>query len=273
MSDQSCVKFLKWALPKLDLRWEGFRKVRGQVCKRIKRRINDLGLGDFHNYRSYLKEHEDEWDHLDRMSHITISRFYRDKKAWEILEQGLLFELIRRISDENGGFNCLSIGCASGEEPYTFSVIWKENIASAHPDLSCTIVATDADEHMLKRARRACYPPGTLKDLPKEYRKKAFEKRDNRYCLKEKYKKGVNLEKQDIRDEIPHLMFDLVFCKNVVAMYFQSDLQIKIFERLWPHMKEGAILVLGNHEELPEGLSGYETYAKGANIYRKIETL
>ena len=34
--------FLQWALPRLRLRWAGFRKVRHQVCKRLRRRLDEL---------------------------------------------------------------------------------------------------------------------------------------------------------------------------------------------------------------------------------------
>lgn len=39
MRDEPCVAFLQRVLPQLRLRWPGFRKVRGQVCKRLQRRI------------------------------------------------------------------------------------------------------------------------------------------------------------------------------------------------------------------------------------------
>jgi hypothetical protein len=38
-----CVEFLQWALPRLGRRWAGYRKVRRQVCRRVRRRIEDLG--------------------------------------------------------------------------------------------------------------------------------------------------------------------------------------------------------------------------------------
>jgi hypothetical protein len=34
VTDAECVVFLQWALPRLGLRWQGFRKVRRQVCRR-----------------------------------------------------------------------------------------------------------------------------------------------------------------------------------------------------------------------------------------------
>jgi hypothetical protein len=43
MKDTKCIQFLQWALPRLRMRWPGFRKVRRQVCKRINRRIRELG--------------------------------------------------------------------------------------------------------------------------------------------------------------------------------------------------------------------------------------
>jgi chemotaxis methyl-accepting protein methylase len=35
VTDRDCVDFLRWALPQIGLRWEGFRKVRRQVCRRF----------------------------------------------------------------------------------------------------------------------------------------------------------------------------------------------------------------------------------------------
>ena len=51
MKDADCVLFLQWALPQIGLRWPGFRKVRGQVCKRVARRVRELGLPDLLAYR------------------------------------------------------------------------------------------------------------------------------------------------------------------------------------------------------------------------------
>ena len=44
MKDRDCIDFLQWSLPKLGMRWPGFRKVSRQVCRRIARRVSDLGL-------------------------------------------------------------------------------------------------------------------------------------------------------------------------------------------------------------------------------------
>jgi len=61
MRDAECIAFLQWALPRMGFRWPGFRKVRGQVCKRVGRRLKELGLTDLEAYQVYLGTHPEEW--------------------------------------------------------------------------------------------------------------------------------------------------------------------------------------------------------------------
>lgn len=47
MRDEECVRFLQAILPELGLRWPGFRKVRRQVCRSLRDRAAELGLGGY----------------------------------------------------------------------------------------------------------------------------------------------------------------------------------------------------------------------------------
>ena len=71
MKDEICIHFLQWVLPQMQLRWQGFRRVRKQVCKRIGQRIDQLGLVDELAYRDYLLNHVSEWHNL-HTSNISI---------------------------------------------------------------------------------------------------------------------------------------------------------------------------------------------------------
>ena len=90
MNDLDCVQFLQWALPKMRMRWPGFRKVRRQVCKRVDRRLRRLGLVGVAAYRAYLDDHPDEWSELDQLCRIPISRFYRDRGVFDLLRDDVL---------------------------------------------------------------------------------------------------------------------------------------------------------------------------------------
>src|SRR4051812_50091175 len=76
--DDACVAFLQWALPRLGLRWAGFRRVRRQVCRRIGRRAAELGLPSLDAYRAHLDAHPAEREVLRSLTPVTISRFGRD---------------------------------------------------------------------------------------------------------------------------------------------------------------------------------------------------
>jgi hypothetical protein len=44
MNDPELVAFLRWALPRVGLRWQGYRKVRARVRKKLNERLGELGL-------------------------------------------------------------------------------------------------------------------------------------------------------------------------------------------------------------------------------------
>ena len=115
MKDTECSEFLQWCLPHLRLRWPGFRKVRKQVCKRLSRRIGRLGLTGLVAYREYLDGHNEEWQVLDSLSRVTISRFYRDRRVFDVLRSEILPSLARRaLTEGEKEVRCWSAGSCSG---------------------------------------------------------------------------------------------------------------------------------------------------------------
>ena len=66
-------------------------------------------------------------------------------------------------------------GCASGEEVYTLSILWRTCVQPDFLGLQLRQVATDVDEHMLERARQARYPASSLKDAPPHWLDTAFD--------------------------------------------------------------------------------------------------
>ena len=149
-----CIAFLQWALPQLSLSWRGFRKVRGQVCKRIRRRTESLGLEGLAAYRDYLDRYHQEWTILDGFCRITISRFYRDQNVFRLLGEHVLPQLARQATKENGNVTCWSAGCASGEEVYTLKILWDLLIPEDYSHVTFPLLGTDIDEAVLARLRR-----------------------------------------------------------------------------------------------------------------------
>jgi chemotaxis protein methyltransferase CheR len=269
MRDEECVRFLQQVLPKLHMRWAGFRKVRAQVCKRIHRRIQYLGLDGTDDYCDYLETHRDEWQTLDALCRVTISRFYRDKMMFAFLEQEVLPTLAQQVIARGG--DCLKVWCVgsgSGEEPYTIVLVWQLRLQSQFPGLKLQVIATDADPNMIRRAGEACYQYGTVKNLPEEWREQAFARQAENYCLKPEYQSDIRFRVEDVREATPAEEFDLVLCRNLVFTYFDEDQQEEILRRIQAVLRDEGALVIGIHENLPEAIAGFRPWSDRLRVYQ-----
>jgi chemotaxis protein methyltransferase CheR len=142
--------------------------VRKQVCKRIVRRIGELGFEDLPAYREYLESRHEEWQMLDSLCRITISRFYRDQGVFNALHTLVLPSLAMRVvADNEKEVRCWSAGCCSGEEPYTLQILWKLRVMPAEGRIFLRIIATDTDGELLERAEKGFFTESSLKALPR----------------------------------------------------------------------------------------------------------
>jgi chemotaxis protein methyltransferase CheR len=252
MRDCDCVGLLQWALPRLHLQWHGFRKVRGQVCKRIQRRMRELSITDVAHYRAHLEHHADEWLLLRDLCRITISRFWRDKGAYLSLGTDVLPALARQANQRGADtLRVWSAGCGSGEEPYSLTLLWELNLRDRFPSLKLHVLATDIDNALLTRAKTACYGRGSLKDLPADWYAIAFEQIDDTHCLRQRFKHGVTFRHHDVRGPPPSNRFDLILCRNLAFTYFDESQQRAVIGRLINALVHDGALMLGSHEQLP----------------------
>ena len=272
MDDHASIAFLQWALPKLHMRWAGFRKVRQQVCKRIGRRLRTLQITDIAAYRAYLERHREEWKILDGMCRVTVSRFFRDRGVFSCLQSLVLPELVHRM-DASGEtmLRIWSAGCAAGEEAYSLTILWQLGVT--HQMLAARsaieIIATDSDERLLERAAGACYAYSSIKATPEDWRRQAFVENDGEFCLRPRFRQGVTFMCQDVRQETPAGIFDLILCRNLVFTYFDDAAQRQILARLERALCPEGLLIVGIHESLPKGCEGFTGWRPRLGIYRR----
>ena len=252
MNGPECMALLQWALPGLGLRWPPFRRFRSQVCKRIGRRLRELGISDATGYRRHLETHPEEWKTLAALCTVSVSRFYRDRGVFDDLTARVLPDLAQAALARGAGrLECWCAGCASGEEAYTLALLWRIALRPRYPDLDIRILGTDIDSALLARAQAACYKPSSLKELPAEWRAQAFEKRGALSCLRDVFRRDVAFARQDLRSELPEGLHDLIFCRNLAFIYFEARLAKETLERLLGRLRQGGALVVGLHDHLP----------------------
>jgi len=267
VTDGEAVAFLQWALPRLGLRWAGYRHVRGQVVKRVRRRLAELGLPDAAAYRARLEADPSEWQVLRDRCAVTISRFYRDRGVWDALAAEVLSVAAGKAAAAGEPeLRCWSLGCASGEEPYTLAIVWKLAVASRHPGLRLRVLATDVGDSVLARARAAEYAWATLRDLPAGWVDQAFERRGSAFRLRDSFREDVELRQEDVRVNLPDRAFGVILCRNLVCTYFDEALQRRTLEGVISRLSEGGFFVIGRHEQLPPG-TGLAPWDASLGIY------
>jgi chemotaxis protein methyltransferase CheR len=270
MKDGDCIALLQWALPRLGLRWAGYRKVRARVCKRIARRMRALGLADAADYRARLDADPAEWHALAALCPVAVSRFYRDREVFDCLGAEVLPALARAALARGAPrLECWSAGCASGEEPYTLALQWQLQLAAQFPRLGFRVLGTDVDARLIERARAACYGSGSLAALPPAWRERAFERRGRLYCLRAALRRDVDLAHQDLLAELPEREFDLVLCRNLAFTYFDEAGARRALARISGRLRPGGALVLGIHEQLPASAAGFAPWVGCRAVLRR----
>jgi chemotaxis protein methyltransferase CheR len=139
-----------------------------------------------------------------------------------------------------------------------------------YPAVTLRVLATDIEDAMLARARRGCYRPGSLRELPETWRTSVFAANGDELCLRERFRQHVSIERRDVlRDPPPDNAFDLVLCRNLAFTYFDEAGQRAVAEHLGRALRPGGALVLGRHEALPAEVDGFSSWSDAARVYRR----
>jgi len=246
--------------------YQGFYRIH----TRLKRRMSDLQLTDFAAYRTRLEADPAEWQILDQACHITISRFFRDRGVFEALRKRVLADIAVRAKRERREARAWSAGCASGEEAYTVKILWGLEVACSCPGVSLSITATDVDKTMLARARKACFEPSSLRELPPHLVRQAFDRVGQALCVRQPHREGIDFLFQDLRLEAPDLLFDLILCRYVAFTYFAVPLQYQVLGRIVERLLPNGYLVIGTHERLPGDAAAPSSLTGGPLIFQKM---
>jgi len=240
-------EFLKETALLLGLQWRPFQR-RG-IKRKVERRIVQIGLSQFEEYLSRIKKDPSEQFHLSKILSVTISRFFRDQEVFNTIETSIIPAILKQKRE--GDFNIWSIGCASGEEPYSLSMLWKERFEKNWPQIHLSILATDIDENMLKRAEEGRYKKSSLREVPEEILQSFFEMDKDFYVLDRNIRESVEFKRHDILQEEPFSEMDIVFCRNLAFTYFSKGRQIEGLKKIANSLKGEGYLVIGKDESLP----------------------
>ena len=240
---------LRILLDRLDRPWTGYRKVRRGVKKRLRRHMQVLGCSTVEQYIEQLYRAPAEMAACQECLRVTISRFFRDRQLWRVLQRQILPGLANMFPFP---IRIWSAGCACGEEPNGLAIVCTEMA----PTAAVYLLATDASSQCLDRARQGVYTRSSLKELPDRLRKRYFASRKGgrQFKIQSHLLPPIHWRQHDLLDSPPEPdPFHLILLRNNLLTYYRGSILQAAFARIAGSLSPGGCLVIGSHECLPSG--------------------
>jgi chemotaxis methyl-accepting protein methylase len=215
--------------------------------RRIAVRMRARGQKSFADYAALLDREPQEYDHLLDTLTINVTKFFRNIETWHAVEQ----QVIPALFAAPGPIRVWSAGSASGEEAYTVSILFREWAERHHRkgDVDrVRIVGTDIDRKSLENAERGVYPDLSLTETPPHIRQRWFSLGPP-FRISPEAQKNVKFVRRDLISEPAEGGQNLIFCRNVV-IYFDREIQERLFKDFYDALVPGGYLVMGKVETL-----------------------
>lgn len=258
LDDASFMKFANEIRRKLNFDMSGYK------LARMKRRVNFLmrkyGFDDYSDYLKLLdKDPSRQKEFFDRIT-INVTEFFRNPTKWEKFKLYISEEM-----KKSSRATIWSAGCASGEEPYSVSIMLEELRAP----VGFKVLAVDLDPNILEVAKAGVYEERALVNIKEPLRRKYFEKQeDGRYRVLPIVKRRVIFKRMNLLADSFERNLAAILCRNVV-IYFEMDTKEKLYEKFSKALKPGGILFVGGTERIFSsreiGLEPIEPF-----FYRKV---
>ncbi|MCM3755551.1 histidine kinase, partial [Bacillus licheniformis] len=113
---------------------------------------------------------------------IGVTQFFRDREAFDFLEQEVIGSLFASESGEEQ-VRVWVAGCATGEEAYSISLLLARAREAAMSSQAIQVFATDIDEAAIVRARTGSYPLSIASDVPAALLQRYFTRDGAHYVI------------------------------------------------------------------------------------------
>ena len=237
----------------------------GTIQRRIERRLHVRNLPDLATYARTVRENPDEALALMKELLISVTTFFRDPAAWEVLAT----RIIPRIFVNRSPRDQIRVwvpACATGEEAYSVAMLLAEHASTLPEPPSVQVFATDLDEAAIATAREGVYTEAELTDVSEDRLKGFFTREVKGHRIRSDVRETVLFASQNVIKDPPFSRLDLICCRNLL-IYLSRSIQERVIEICHFALRPGGYLFLGGSES-PDGSQDLFAVAdKAAHIY------
>lgn len=242
---------------------------RPTIIRRIVKRMSKNNITLLKDYTEFLKANPSETNNLANDFLISVTRFFRDQEAFEVIKDTVLKDII----DSKLQVDTLKIwvvGCATGEEAYSIAILILEVLTELKKNLEVKIFASDIDKSAILHASKGVYSNKITNDISQERLDNFFIRQGNKYRVRDNVRKMIIFAQHDIIKQPPYGKIDMISCRNLL-IYLNPILQRKIMASLHFCLNLGGYLFLGPSESLGELKKSFEERDKKWKVYKSSE--
>lgn len=214
-------------------------------------RLRELGGITLDQYNLKLRDGMSgivEWSTLTDRLVVKETSFFRHVENCDFIRRLIQ----QRIQEGSIGdsFDLWSVGCSTGEEPYSLAMIAADCFEEASLDNYWGVTGTDISMPALAYGRSGIYPKRKLDMLPGDEKQRYFDQIDEgRYQVNKKLRSRVCFAHGNVIElkKLPPVKMDIISCHNML-IYFRRWRRRKILGNLAERLKPGGVLIIGMGE-------------------------
>ena len=237
--------------------------------KRRVTRIMELQRLSLFDLRTLLTNDEDYFESFLIEVTVNVTEMFRDPSFYKSVASNIIpyLKSYQRIKVWNAG-------CSTGEELYSFAILFSEE----HLYERCFFYGTDINTDVLEHAKNGIYNLQKMKQNSENFQKTGTENTLSDYytakydavSINHSLKKNVLFSVHNLASDGVFNEFQVISCRNVL-IYFNAELQKRVIELFYNSLANFGFLCLGSKETLRSTeLGRFKIIDKKNNIYQKI---
>ncbi len=240
---------------------------RNTLYRRIIRRAVLHKLEGLTDYARFLQGNPGEADALYRDVLISVTSFFRNPDAFEVLKTRV-FPRLTKDHSRHDPVRIWSIGCSTGEEAYSLAIAFAEFTEAARLQIPLQAFATDLNAAGVEKARVGLYPRTIAQDVSAERLRRFFAETDGSYRISKSIRDTVVFARHNVLTDPPFSRMDLISCRNLL-IYLEPSLQQKMVGMAQYALKPHGVLWLGSSENLGSYRDVFDVEDVKHKIYSK----
>ncbi|MBX7002282.1 PAS domain S-box protein [Bacillus aerophilus] len=241
------------------------RRLLSVIQKRMRSANQSISL--LSEYDRLLEREPDELDRLHVQLLSGTTSFFRDMEAFRVCEHHIIPSIIDNTL-KNGKSRCRIwiAGCSTGEEAYSFAMLFLEEMKRRQVSIELQVFATDINRKAIQSASKGVYSLESMARMPEKWRARYFEKKGDAFIVKQSLRKHIVFAPHNLLIDSPFIHLDFISCRNVL-MYFQPEVQKRVLSRFQYALKDQGMLILGPNEKVPNIPRLFHLFNEKWNIY------